>query len=126
MSTEALLGDVEKVAGVKFDIDVDSLEAGPKLDALIAEKVMGGKLGLRGMGVSWDTVGYGWSPSTSIADAWEVVLKLQGFSIGKVGGSGEWCCSCYGGLASADTAPLAICRAALKAVLQKNEPRQPG
>ena len=123
MSTEALLGDVEKVAGVKFDIDVDSLEAGPKLDALIAEKVMGGKLGLRGMGVSWDTVGYGWSPSTSIAAAWEVAEKFghdYNWEMNNSEKAGGFLfaifkdATVYEGIAP--TASLAICRAALKAI----------
>ncbi len=58
-----------------------------------------------------------WSPSTRIADAWEVLDKFYRFEVGTDGMI--YLCDIahepkkkY--LASAETAPLAICRAALK------------
>jgi len=94
--------------------DIENEPAGPRLDSWIAEKVMGGDVGLREIGIHRSQVGYGWSPSIDIAAAWGVVEKLSGFSIGKSAGDGTWICSCYGAVAGGDTAPLAICRAALK------------
>lgn len=113
--------------------------AGRKLDALIAERVMG-----------WDRDGdrlwppdtrrskwkYGISVppySTSIADAWPVVEKLkERHSVELIGGPNDeggcehWSCTIksYGYRSfqdqkwrgEADTAPLAICIAALRAV----------
>lgn len=114
--------------------DVDKLEAGPKLDALVAEKVMGWEVGphtadplVARFKFRWklpNDAGYGDEPppeySTDIAAAWEVVEKLcasgdfclltpLGF-----GGNG-WACKMMDDdyNATALTAPLAICRAAL-------------
>ena len=95
-------------------MNIDKLEAGPELDALIAE--------MMGLPVQ--------NFSTDIAAAWIVVNEI----IRRVGLG--WFClrnecdtkykpsmsgySCdfgdYGARAEAQTAPLAICRAALKAV----------
>ncbi len=97
-------------------MDIDKLEAGPELDALVAEKVMG-----------MEPDGP-WAPpkySTDIAAAWEVLMVLVGripepigIIIDKQGQffvvKGEQCD--LEDVASASTAPLAICRAALKAV----------
>lgn len=75
------------------------------------------------------------NPSESIADAWLVVEKMtkeNGISLGKAGDNWECCISTSEGrflqtggvdvFATADTAPMAICLAALKAVEGKNEP----
>lgn len=101
-----------------------TLQAGRELDALVAEKVMndipGKALGSRHY-------------STDMAAAWEVVTWLQakGWAvwIGNEGEDGTW--TCLAGPPNpnvilpevtaeietdADTAPLAICLAALKAV----------
>lgn len=91
------------------------MEAGRELDALIAEKIMGQDYSLNsleGSLVLKDPPHY----STNIAAAWEVVEKLgpdwdlismeQGW-IASVGSSER---------ARAETAPLAICLAALKAM----------
>ena len=109
-------------------------EAGRELDALIAEKVMGWNRRGPGRHVSdynnWWILPDGKSlnplrfcPSTDISAAWEVVLSLRNrwgtFTL--VAGL-QW--HCYDNedgnyverMGSADTAPLAICRAALKAV----------
>ena len=64
------------------------------------------------------------SPSTDIAAAWQVVEKIDEHFmleryIGAIGGVIEWVCTIDVGdikTGIASTAPLAICRAALKAV----------
>ena len=71
-----------------------TMKPGPELDALVAEKVMGWTAVYLSDGVNtWLDDGvntgrmisgdYPWSPSTSIADAWEVVEKLgkDGFKL---------------------------------------------
>ena len=105
------------------------MEAGPELDKLIAEHVMGytqkphpygGKCWHNGKEfVSFGRQGY----STTWEGMREVVEKLDGmFSVGRVGG--KWRASFSDtspirpmpSLAKGDTAPHAICLAALKAV----------
>lgn len=110
------------------------MKAGRELDALVAEKVMGWKLSNATDGTEyWDNGKFcggiwpkEWNPSTNIADAWNVVEKMKSkdylfslknivkgtftFSLTDWGGN----CSTYA--AEAETAPLAICLAALKAV----------
>ena len=105
------------------------MKAGRELDALIAEKVMG-LAGVRD-GKSW-LYGDNWTYhkkgvlclvphySTQIADAWLVVEKFFKFSLGSDGliylckfadaPNKNW------SLGTGDTAPLAICLAALKEV----------
>ena len=109
-----------------FSDKIDNLEAGPELDRRIILDVMGWKpwegefcQGMSGEfwcigSLDYETPQF--CPSTDISAAWEVAGKLNGFSIGRSGGDGSWMCSCHGALAQAETAPLAICRAALKAV----------
>lgn len=110
-------------------MDIDKLEAGPELDALVAEKVMGWNVHfvepeLRNGREHWRDPVHNtlylpsqWCPSGDIAAAWEVVEKVvpgpQGFNLYL---SSAWQASFAGGTAVARTAPLAICRAALKAV----------
>ena len=118
-------------------IDIDTLPAGREMDALVAEKVMG----LERVGYLYKYREYTESPrnvnmsekdipsySTSIAPAWEVVERLHDLEwvvevtidngvgryckIWKMGNKGREII--YEEL-DADTAPLAICRAALKA-----------
>ena len=117
------------------------LPAGRELDALIAEKVMGrvvthpeqsspGYL-LEWSGDAYEVGGARTLPSysTDIADAWEVVAKLEtGRPHRQVRLSGynvdEWFCDVALFLGEdrgtvwgeGNSAPLAICRAALKAV----------
>jgi len=111
------------------------LEAGRELDALVAEKVMDYKRGdVAGQEV-WATkepegmlirfVGDDFMPSKEIGHAWQVVEKMSKRDTVYIylyeGG-----CSILHGfyqekLASADTAPLAICRAALLAVMEEAE-----
>lgn len=134
---------------------MSKLEAGPELDALVAEKVMEWPLDDQTAEV-WFTVAPDgrvfrhdwegrsasdrsllkdnlrhWSPSTDIAAAWEVVPKIDAFVLRpkkNVGWQCTWrdcgdlrmhvvvnhCCAAV----FADTATLAICRAALAAVEQ--------
>ena len=109
------------------------MKAGRELDALVAEHVMGWVWGIDDDGfqylvpADWDEYMVPAVPhySTRIQDAWQVVEKtklLDDFELTKDGpmyqfghygeyGFDEW--TLY---AEADTAPLAICLAALKAV----------
>jgi ABA sandwich protein len=67
-----------------------------------------------------------WSTSTEIAAAWEVVDKFYSMKLDKYSNGSEWRCYIVGekdgknadGNSIADTAPLAICRAALLAVME--------
>lgn len=117
-------------------IEIEKLEAGPEVDALVAEKVMGWKrndenhnwLDASGAGVAYQNDDY-WGedgpkqfcPSTDMADAYEI-LRLLRRSFGRVELVGVdtpadhfWECLVAGGTARAGTAAMAICRAALKA-----------
>ena len=110
------------------------MKLGPELDRLIAEKVMGWRASSSGLNERgsppdcwWDgernRLQAKWSPSTNIAHAWEVVKKLRNIMVGPWGNSrwavcaiqdGDWdCCDWF---SVADTAPHAICLAALKSV----------
>jgi hypothetical protein len=114
-----------------------SVKAGPELDALVAEKVMGWKVWQassavilfdRGTG-KWTT----FSPSTGIVSAWEVLERLREIWEIEMGGCptplvdarhASWGVRLNPKVttddrvsveAQADTAPLAICLAALQA-----------
>jgi len=114
----------------------EPLKTGAELDALVAEKVMGWRSDPHGMfwigkGTHEDTritptecpdcltEFPAWSPSTSITDGMEVldhfgdVMKRL---LHNKGMNGWECIIDYDHAAQADTAPLAICLAALKAV----------
>lgn len=126
-------------------IEIFQMEAGREMDALVAEKVMGWieKKYPMGRALYWtDSDGHSqracieaWNPSTNISAAWEVIEKIEG-------GQREMLCNlihkgfgftsliweaelreCRGNhkyyIADATTAPLAICRAALLAVMEK-------
>ena len=107
-------------------MNIDEMRAGPKLDALIAGNVMGWRNAtgawIDGI-VPWATdSGYRrkaeFCPSTDIAVAWEVVEKLQGtlrFGLCRRPDGGFCCWFGEEMDAEASTAPLAICRAALRA-----------
>lgn len=119
---------------------------GQPLDELIAERFMGWHKG-KGGAVNWpgaESSAYWysadggrhhpcirddfanmwpWSPSTDIADAWMVVewLKAQGCHL-ELRWVHDWTCVLIGERsASADTAPMAICLAALKSIGVKVE-----
>jgi hypothetical protein len=119
-------------------MNIDEMKAGPEMDRLVAEKVMGWAIGSDGCSVeerhgrlwrgeAWEDDCYIWRPSTNIAHAWEVVEHLRGWWTAVELKSIDECCACliednsgdvnerYVATAEADTAPLAICRAALKA-----------
>ena len=118
-------------------IDIDTMPAGPELDRLVAEKVMGWRLECFA-NASRTPMAYSdknakimasadWSPSTNIAHAWGVVEHLErmgGLISNMYSQGGCWSVGiepmpesnlhpCYRAIGS--TAPLAICRAAIKA-----------
>lgn len=146
-------------------MNIDDMPAGPELDRLVAEKVMGWTAAPESVATCgawpncWTVSKHGhirnnWFPSTNIDHAWEVVERIRGLSSFKPlltsaefdalpddqQEGGNWVypwvdvcalldgdgfeCSIYHGAGTeqtlgeshADTAPLAICRAALKAV----------
>lgn len=139
--------------------EIDKMESGPEMDALIAEKVMGlipcaSRFYMPLIAGAWDEIhcehidagksGICFDPdpdkvprySTSIATAWKVVEKVAQLNAEKKEGWGSFDLgdrikdgkveyyAIFSGKnlpnsneVSADTAPLAICRAALKATL---------
>lgn len=101
-------------------IDIDKLAAGRELDILVAEKVFGltvvpDPVTLRGVSIGEagqngeDLPKY----SADIAAAWKVLEQFPSSCLSK---AGNWSCMIANGPGVADTAPLAICRAALKAL----------
>jgi hypothetical protein len=104
----------------------DEMEAGPAIDRLVAEKVMGWTIKPRHNGFTSPATHLSWGPSEGIEDAWVVVERM--IALGKMFSqcthghdNEEWSVSFGTANALADTAPLAICRAALKAVSTANE-----
>jgi len=110
-------------------IPTADLPAGRGLDRLVAELVMGWRGETLGGRTWWRSPDGGtrpaadWQPSTRIADAWEVVERLRaidfyGTTI-EAHADDRWIVRVYSNdiekAASADTAPLAICRAATAA-----------
>lgn len=104
--------------------DIDKLEAGSDLDRLVAERVMWLKFISIHQWLGWyQDAGKG-HYSTNIAHSWEVVEQLKHLQpeiCGVKVSSNETMWRCDFELADmvaeyAETAPLAICRAALKAV----------
>lgn len=119
----AIIDSINSLAGPGDGMNIETMPAGDEIDDMVWTKVMGGKPDQFAMGSD----GYAWSPSTRIAHAWEVVEHLYaGIGIaGAVGGAWEVSLSTDIGdptqdrvevEAEGDTLPLAICRAALKAV----------
>lgn len=116
-------------------MDILTIPAGRAMDALVAEKVMGLHRSMeQGLGEDvyeeWRNAEgcrvrpYGTLPnySTDIAAAWEVVEKLA--KPLKVVWTGKvWVCAVFEEEYSheADTAPLAICRAALSRVMESQK-----
>jgi len=107
---------------------IDEMPAGQEMDALVAEKVMGVKCYCP---PKEDCLCHSWSPaySTDIAAAWGVVEYIRTATravnvrtLFASTGPDRYDCGIYDevpGLdiwVEADTAPLAICRAALHAV----------
>lgn len=70
--------------------------------------------GRNGDGYAWE-----WSPSTSIADAWEVLEKFDNWAISTIATGGHVCQIRIGGVmfsGEAITATRAICLAAIEAL----------
>lgn len=109
-------------------MNYDEMPADAELDRLVAEKIMGMKAEVCLVASSSGdprvcmVEGRGhWSPSLSMLHAWEVVEKLRALDrpVSINGGthlSMPWVVQTLEVKAYAKTAPLAICRAALKAV----------
>ena len=108
---------------------IDQLAAGPRLDSLIAEKLMNWLP--KNREETWALIP---CYSTDIAAAWLVVEKLKalnqrlGLSQGIVDQDEEWVFTFTDWTTTkrsepvyAETAPLAICRAALKTVIGDKE-----
>jgi Phage ABA sandwich domain len=105
-----------------------------EIDRLVAEKVMGWKWEYNDMlnrYVSRDEKGFwhlNFCPSTDLLDAWQVVEKIieqfGSYSLTKIKDGGHYCEVLYWNNGAfdviaeveAETAPLAICLAALKAM----------
>lgn len=110
--------------------EIMKLEAGQEINELVINHVMKWALIHRGdFDYTYNDGVYGarinWSPSSEIADAWIVVEKMQskGFCFDADGnalrkrfrfGVGQE-------IGEAETAPLAICRAALLAIMETKE-----
>lgn len=112
--------------------EILKLEAGRELDALVAEKVMGYPKEIISINGSVKSPNGDWMVreideySTDISAAWEVAEKLGSFwidhTVSDLGIDVEFFTSLDHSkerlVATADTAPLAICRAALLAVME--------
>jgi len=95
------------------------MPAGREMDALIAKKVMDWD-GVGLIKLSWGMTSFeDFQPSARIADAWEVMEKLDDLIIMKFF-PGPWACGTQDDFDTEEAcegpAPLAICRAALKVV----------
>jgi hypothetical protein len=118
--------------------EILAMEAGRELDEWVADKVMNYSVAYDGSGicmVDWEEVGYGkvlrqFNPSESIIVAWEVVEKIKNdfparnFQVKggqQMGGYEATIIGHYSqeivAVAFCNTAPLAICKAALLAVM---------
>lgn len=132
------LGRCYMIACPRCGLDVDEHLANRCMDAWVAEAVMGWEkccistLPEKLDYTHWKTdtldgmwyvqASLDWSPSTQIADAWLVVEKLAPLGQLLLDGtlSGDWHCEVVGDTqAEAETAPLAICRAALRVCLDR-------
>lgn len=124
--------------GTTFE-PADEMNPGRELDRLVAERVMGWKLHSRNMVHYMRATGdekrsrpvvdvREWSPSEDIADAWLVVEKLarRRYEVGVQTSDGRYTVLIArngqaSAAASAETAPHAICLAAIQAYGQKVE-----
>ncbi len=120
-------------------VNIDDMPAGPEMDVLIAMRVMGGDLRTCGRNVGEvskyeELQGLDFLPSTNIAHAWEVVERIKDLEVADFGGvgrfemsrdrdEGHWAVGWFDNIAKGkerhacdDSLPLAICRAALKAM----------
>lgn len=120
---------------------IDQMLAGSEMDALVAEKIMNWRVYFRntawwveaelenGLVDDWTQIkgrtcgNERFAPSTNVADAWKVVEKLK-FNILPIEpgwGAGTNIYIDDDIWANASTAPLAICRAGLKAIMKEIE-----
>ena len=118
-------------------MDIDTMEAGREMDALVAERVMGWRHPdtsghnadqmLPPDWVAWNDIRSVPPFSTDIAAAWQVLEKFlphvrvechkdSDYTDGTGWHADIWADSGHGCSEGASTAPVAICRAALKAV----------
>jgi hypothetical protein len=112
-------------------MDIDMMPAGREMDALIAKNIFEWTI-VKTKRNNWFELQSGlWKPddgatdfphySTDIAAAWQVIEKMRGEESGmrvyRIESMSYWQFGFRGApWAEADTAPLAICRAALKTV----------
>lgn len=111
--------------------EILNMPAGREMDTLIVEKVMGLKVDYEfdephvpSLRDKYDEWGYLPNYSTDILAAWEVVEELKGLKpiLNYDPQSQKWYMRLNGGsYCSADTAPLAICRVALLAVMEDEQ-----
>lgn len=111
-------------------MDVDKMEAGPEIDALVAVQVMGWTrqpdhvdgLIVHPMYRTLEGANTSYPPaySKNIAHAWDVAESARTWALLEISMATQCECTISGRgriwRAAGDTAPLAICRAALKAV----------
>lgn len=111
-------------------MNIDKMPAGRDMDVLVAGRVFDYSLTGDGYIKLFDaetknpSVWVRQIPhySTDIAAAWQVAMKFTGFSIGHRNGTFEgYVDGSPESLVYAETAPLAICRAALKAVMGRDK-----
>ena len=107
--------------------EVLAMKPGRELDALVAEKVMGWKVAqvfdlkdTDGTNIANGITPYSIGQrvphySTDIAAAWEVVGKFEYIDVRRF--KDHWGCTVYGQTVTGKTAPEAICKAALLAVM---------
>lgn len=96
-----------------------TIPAGRELDLLVAEHVMGWKIhpcGTYEVDGSMSRHSTAFHPSTDIRHAWEVVERIPVDVLLRKGSPWCLCEILHGPIVTAETMPLAICRAALLAV----------
>lgn len=122
--------------------EIDAMEAGPEMDALVADRVMGWRVAEweDGCDYAFDATGFAvkrltgyakkrWRPSIDMGAAWSVVEHIglldHAATLSHHPNEGGWWVDDNHNHAIqsvAPTAPLAICRAALRAAVLKATP----
>lgn len=106
--------------------EIMKMRPGRELDAIVAEKMMGWEYFPAQVTGTFVRLGYffdpvsgeahhHWSPSTDISAAWEVVEKFEYIDVRSF--KDHYGCTVYGKTMTGKTAPEAICKAALLAVM---------
>ncbi len=102
--------------------DIKEMPGGREMDALIAEKVLGRPFRkpthghcctCQNCGEDHDACGGYCYYSNDITSAWQVVEKMPGLALHHIPDADRWNAYFHGGMSGGNTAPLAICRAAL-------------